>query len=107
MTVGRGSSEPHPLLLECVISCTFSQDSEIISSPCEYSHPTLICFYRRLLILLIPFSILQKMLKAEQNKDSRSEEEETDLIEFSLFVAEMFYRVRIGYDQVQYTIQHF
>ena len=47
------------------------------------------------------------MFKAEQNKDSRSEEEETYLIEFSLFVAEMFYRVRIGYDQVQYTIQHF
>ena len=43
-------------------------------------------FYRRLLILL-PFNSLQKMFKAEQNKDSRSEEEETDLIEFSLFVA--------------------
>lgn len=43
---------------------------------------------------------MQKLFQEEQNKEQRTSEDIEKLMEFSLFMAEMFYRVRVGDDKV-------
>ena len=43
---------------------------------------------------------LQKLFQQEQEKSDRTDEEIIKLIEFSLFMAEMFYRIRLADDKV-------
>lgn len=43
---------------------------------------------------------MQKLFQEEKNKTERTSEDIDKLMEFSLFMAEMFYRVKVGNDQV-------
>ena len=46
------------------------------------------------------YSRLEDRFTAEKERTNHSKQEESDLIEFSMFMAEMFYRVRVRNDEV-------
>lgn len=46
------------------------------------------------------FFRLQERYVAQKEKEHSSEEEISELVELAVFIAEMFYRVRVGNDEV-------
>lgn len=50
------------------------------------------------------FKMLEDRFTAEQERTNHSKQEESDLIEFSMFMAEMFYRVRVRNDEVVWIL---